>query len=163
MYDIKIIGDSVLRRKASSFTKFDNNLARIANDMIETMHERDGIGLAAPQVGLSKRLIVIDTFPVDKTSTPMIFVNPEILESWGEITMEEGCLSIPGVNEQVTRPEGILLKYQDIEGIEKTEKHDGWTARVIQHEIDHLNGILFIDYLSPLKQKLATSKLSALI
>jgi peptide deformylase len=163
MYDVKILGDDVLRKHAARIAEFDDRIAKTAEEMIETMHENDGIGLAAPQVGLSQRLIVIDISPIDKAAVPMVFINPEIVDSQGEITMDEGCLSVPGVTEAVTRPEEIMLKYQDIKGNEKNEKFEGWNARVIQHEIDHLNGILFIDYLSPLKRKLATSKLSALI
>ncbi len=140
--------------------KIDEKLKQLSNEMIETMHEFDGIGLAAPQVGMLIRLLVTDVSPLDKNYGAMIFVNPTILESWGESSEEEGCLSIPGIRENVVRTEEILLKYQTIKGEEKTEKYEGWMARVIQHEIDHLNGILFIDYLSPLKQKLVLNQFS---
>jgi peptide deformylase len=122
--------------------------------MINIMHDSDGIGLAAPQVGISKRLLVTDISPIDKEFGAMIFVNPVILKSSGEVSLEEGCLSIPGIREEVIRPEEILLKYQTIEGEEKVEAYSGWMARVLQHEIDHLDGVLFIDHLSPIKQKL---------
>ena len=158
MYDIKIIGDNVLRKKAFRVTEFDNDLLNLSKDMIETMHNNNGIGLAAPQINILKRIIVVDISPVEKDYEAMAFINPEILESWGSIIFEEGCLSVPGVNEDVERPEKILLKYQTVTGENKTEEFDGWMARVLQHEIDHLNGILFIDYLSPLKQKLALNK-----
>lgn len=158
--DIKIIGDEVLRRVADEVTVFDDQLDQTANEMIETMHKFDGIGLAAPQVGISQRLLVIDVSPLEKNADAMVFVNPVILESWGEKNIEEGCLSIPGVREEINRPEEILLQYYTTEGESKTEKFNGWPARVIQHEIDHLNGVLFTDYLSPVKQKLALSQLS---
>jgi peptide deformylase len=163
MYDVKIIGDEVLRKQALPVAEFDERLARIADGMLETMHSKDGIGLAAPQVGISQRLIVVDISPIDKSAEAMVFVNPEIVTSSGEICMEEGCLSVPGVNEEVTRSEEIELKYYTLSGDEKTAVFNGWMARVIQHEIDHLNGILFIDYLSPLKRKLVSSKLSVLM
>lgn len=163
MYDVRLIGDSVLRKPAGRVIRFDERIAGIADEMVETMHEKDGIGLAAPQVGISLRLIVVDITPIDRNAHPRVFVNPEILETWGEISMEEGCLSIPGVTEEVSRPEGVVLKYQEITGEEKEERFEGWDARVIQHEIDHLNGILFVDYLSPLKRKLVKNKLNALI
>lgn len=160
MLNIRIIGDQVLREDAEEVTEFDEKLKRLTEEMIEIMHASDGIGLAAPQVGLSKRLLVTDITPVEKESEPMVFINPVILESTGEIVLEEGCLSIPGIREEVTRPEEILLKYQTVEGIEKSEKFTGWMARVLQHEIDHLDGVLFIDHLSPLKQKVILNNFS---
>ena len=163
MYDVRIIGDDVLRKQALPVTEFDELLARIAEGMLETMHIKDGIGLAAPQVGISQRLIVVDISPIEKSAEAMIFVNPEIVGSWGEVVLEEGCLSIPGINEEVTRPEEIGLKYYTLDGKEKTVEYNGWMARVVQHEVDHLNGILFVDYLSTLKRKLVASKLSVLV
>ena len=160
MIKIRIIGDEVLRNIASTIEEFDDRLIHLSQEMIDIMHDFDGIGLAAPQVGISKRMLVTDVSPVEKESEPMVFVNPEIMESTGECTLEEGCLSIPGVREDVTRPEEILLKYQTVEGEYKTEKFDGWMARVLQHEIDHLDGLLFVDYLSPIKQKLVANQIS---
>lgn len=160
MLTIKIIGDEVLRQKAETVTEFDDELKKLADEMIQVMYESDGIGLAAPQVGISKRLLVIDISEINSEFGPMTFVNPEIVENTGEITMEEGCLSIPGVRESVTRPAEIVLKYQDVEGNEKTERFNDWMSRVLQHEIDHLEGVLFTDYLSPVKRKLALSDLS---
>ena len=161
MLSIKIIGEDVLRQKAETITEFDEGLKKLADEMMQVMYESDGIGLAAPQVGISKRLLVIDISEINSEFGPMTFVNPEIIESTGEINMEEGCLSIPGVRESVTRPAEIILKYQDVEGNEKTEKFNDWMSRVLQHEIDHLEGILFTDYLSPVKQKLALADFSA--
>jgi len=157
---IKIIGDEVLRRNAKEVTTFDDDLVRLSEEMINTMHEADGIGLAAPQVGISIQMLVTDVSPLEKEYGKMAFVNPAILETWGETSIEEGCLSIPGVREDVIRPEEILVKYQTVTGEEKTEKYDGWMARVLQHEIDHLNGVLFTDHLSPVKQKLVLNQFS---
>ena len=161
MLNIRIIGDEVLRREADKVDQFDQNLQRLADEMVETMHISDGIGLAAPQVGVSKRLLVTDISPVEKKNEPRVFVNPEIVESSGEVSLEEGCLSIPGVREEIIRPETIVLAYQDLSGQKITETFDGWMSRVLQHEIDHLNGILFTDYLSPVKQKLLLADIHA--
>lgn len=159
MYRIRIVGDDVLRRVAKDVSRFDEGLKSMAAEMLNLMVAADGIGLAAPQVGISKRLIVTDISKVNNKFGAMVFVNPVILELKGEIKMEEGCLSVPGVREDVLRPEKILLKYQTLEGEQKTEEFDDLMARVIQHEIDHLDGVLFIDYLSPLKQKLVLKNL----
>ena len=161
MLGIRIIGDEVLRQVAEDVTVFDADLENLAQEMIETMHESDGIGLAAPQVGISKQLLVTDISSIDSQAEPRIFVNPRIIEQNGDVTMEEGCLSIPNVREDVTRPETIVLKYQTVKGEEKTETFDGWLSRVLQHEIDHLQGVLFTDYLSPVKQKLLLADLHA--
>ena len=157
---IRIIGDDILRQTATEVEEFDEKLVRLSEEMIEFMHDSDGIGLAAPQVGLSKRILVTDVSPLEKEARPMVFVNPVILESVGECTLEEGCLSIPEVREDVTRPEEIILKYNTPTGELKTERFSGWMSRVLQHEIDHLNGILFVDYLSPIKKKLISSRFS---
>ena len=152
------MGDNVLRKQAEDVKVFDEKLKNIATEMIDVMHNSDGIGLAAPQVGLSIRLLVTDVSPVEKGYPAQAFVNPVILEKWGDCTLEEGCLSIPGIREEVNRPEEILLKYQTIEGEDKTEKFGGWMSRVLQHEIDHLDGVLFVDHLSPVKQKLVLNQ-----
>ena len=154
MMKIRIIGDEVLRQVAAEITEFDDNLARLGKDMIDTMHESDGIGLAAPQVGISKRILVTDISPLDEKAGPRVFVNPVVMEASGECQLEEGCLSIPDVRENVSRPEKILLKYHSLTGETESETFDGWMARVLQHEIDHLNGVLFVDYLSPIKKKI---------
>jgi len=158
---IRIIGDEILRQPTSDVEEFDDNLVRFGEEMIDFMHDLDGIGLAAPQVGISKRILVTDISPIEKDTEPMVFVNPVILESIGECTLEEGCLSVPEVREDVTRPEEILLKYYTPTGELKTENFYGWMSRVLQHEIDHLNGILFVDYLSPIKKKLVASRFSS--
>jgi peptide deformylase len=157
---IRIIGDELLRQTASDVEEFDDSIVNLCEEMIDFMHDSDGIGLAAPQIGISKRILVTDISPVEKDTEPMAFVNPVILESEGECTLEEGCLSIPEVREDVTRPEEILLKYHTPTGELKTENFSGWMSRVLQHEIDHLNGILFVDYLSPVKKKLVAGRFS---
>jgi peptide deformylase len=158
MMKIRIIGDDVLRECATEVDEFDEKLVQLGEEMIDFMQESDGIGLAAPQVGISKRILVTDTSPMEDGEEPRVFVNPTILESEGECTLEEGCLSIPDVREDVTRPEEILLKYSTTTGEQRTEKFSGWMSRVLQHEIDHLDGILFVDYLSPIKKKLISGR-----
>jgi len=160
MLKLRYIGDEILRQPATDVDSFDSDLEGLVGDMMQLMHESDGIGLAAPQVGISKRLLVVDISSMEEESQPAAFINPVIIESSGESTLEEGCLSIPGVRENVTRPEKIILKYQTPSGEKMSEPFDGWMARVLQHEIDHLNGILFIDHLSPIKQKLVLNSLS---
>jgi peptide deformylase len=157
---IRIIGDDILREVATEVDEFDDKLVMLGEEMIQFMHDSDGIGLAAPQIGISKRILVTDISPIEEDAKPQVFVNPTIIESMGECTLEEGCLSIPEVREDVTRPEEILLKYSTTSGEEKTEKFSGWMARVLQHEIDHLDGVLFVDYLSPIKKKLIAGRFS---
>jgi peptide deformylase len=154
MMKIKIIGEDILRQMAEEVTEFDESLAHLGEEMMETMHTADGIGLAAPQVGISRRLIVTDISPLEEQAKPRVFVNPVLMETSGECQLEEGCLSIPDVREVVSRPERILLRYQTVGGETETEEFEGWMSRVLQHEIDHLNGVLFVDYLSPVKKKL---------
>ena len=128
---------------------------------------RSGVGLAAPQIGKGIRLFVIDAEPMDEETlagTKMVFVNPVIVEETGTPwPYEEGCLSLPGIREEVKRPEQITLKYQDENGTEFTRKFEGLLARVIQHEYDHIEGKLFIDYLSPFRKRLIQSKLADIL
>lgn len=156
MFKLRFIGDPILRRETQKVDRFDESLSLFINNMIKTMHKEEGIGLAAPQIGHSKKILVIDVsgFEDEEFNEPMAFINPEIKNSWGESIIEEGCLSIPNVREDVTRPSGVKVHYQDETGEEFTEEFEGWMARVLQHEIDHLNGILFLDLISPLKRKL---------
>ena len=127
--------------------------------MIDTMYMDNGIGLAAPQVGISKKIIVVDPTFGDDENSLRDMINPEIIETEKECELEEGCLSIPGVFEMVTRPEKITVKYHDVDGEEHRLEADGLLARVIQHEIDHLEGILFIDRLSTVKRNLLSKTL----
>lgn len=158
MQRLRYIGDSVLRRETAEVNDFDDSLKKFVKDMIKTMHREEGIGLAAPQIGHSKKVLVVDVSGLEEGEKPQAFINPVVTESWGESVVEEGCLSIPDVREEVTRPEGVEVKYQDENGQLHQDRFDGWKARVLQHEIDHLNGVLFVDLISPIKRKLLTEK-----
>ncbi len=156
---IRIYGDPVLRKKAEPVEEFDAELREFAERMVEAMFDNFGIGLAAPQVGVSKRIIVIDKSFGEAENDFMVLFNPEILETWGETTMQEGCLSVPGVYEDLTRPERILARYRDVDGAMLKIDADGLLARAIQHEIDHLNGVLFVDRLGTVKRQLLAKTL----
>ena len=146
--DIKIYGDPVLRKVAEPVDEVTEELSELADDMLETMYEAPGIGLAAPQVGKSIRLIVVDVSKEDEDPAPFVLFNPEIIPESEPVVMEEGCLSVPGVYAEVIRPEIITVKALDEDGKSITlEKIDGILSRCIQHEIDHLNGKLFVDKL----------------
>ena len=140
------LGDEALRTPANRIVKVDDSIRKLAKDMLITMYSSKGIGLAAPQVGIQKRLLVIDLNFEDPNSPPMVFINPEIISSSATLdTYEEGCLSIPGVYLNVLRPSSIKLSYRDEMGRPKKMNADGLMARCIQHEIDHLNGVCFVD------------------
>ncbi len=147
---INIYGDEILRQKAKKVTKVDDKLLSFIEDMFETMKKSDGIGLAATQVGKRIQILVADISEIEgyEHIKPMVVINPKILLSEGESSMEEGCLSLPGLRVNVKRPEKIRLRYNDIDMKEHIEDYEGLAARVLQHEIDHLNGKLIIDYLS---------------
>jgi peptide deformylase len=144
---VRKYGDPVLRKRATPVTAITPEIRRIVDDMIETMYDEVGIGLAAPQVGISLRLMVVGN---EKTSGARAIVNPVITETAGEVTAEEGCLSLPGIFAQVTRAESVTLEGQDLEGQPVSIKARGLAARVFQHEMDHLDGVLFIDRLDPM-------------
>ena len=150
--------DPRLRTVAKPVTQFDAALSKLVGDMIETMYEADGVGLAATQVDVHKRLLVIDVS--EERNAPMVFANPEITVL-DQCTREvkEGCLSVPGFYEPVTRPEHVLVRAQDQYGKAFELQPDGLLAVCIQHEIDHLNGKLFVDYISALKRQRIRSKL----
>ena len=151
----------VLRQKSSIVEKVDADLQKLMDDMLETMYAAPGIGLAAIQVGVPKRVIVLDISPKDKPKNPMYFINPEIIDkSKNNSTYEEGCLSVPGQFAEIDRPDKCHIKYLDYYGQPKEIKAEGMLATCIQHEIDHLEGILFIDYLSKLKKSMIIKKLS---
>lgn len=162
--DIRIYGDPVLRLKAEPVEDFNDELKTTVEQMFETMFDADGIGLAAPQVGISRNFLVIGV-PLDEGEEPerFFFANPEIVETRDESSFEEGCLSVPDIRADVVRPEWIKLKYQDLEGQEKILETDGLLARVLQHEIDHLNGILFVDRLTPARKILLKNDLQILV
>lgn len=148
-------GHPVLRQKAEPVTQ-DDDIRGLVEDMYETMRNAQGIGLAANQVGVPKRIIVIDLsdFEAYKDMQPVILINPEIVDQTGEWEMEEGCLSIPVVRDTVSRSEYVHVRYKDIDFENREIKTDGILGRVILHEIDHLNGVLFLDHLSPGRRKI---------
>lgn len=158
MYKVRYIGDPVLRQKTEQVTTFDKKFQAFLEDMTEVMYREDGIGLAAPQIGVLKKVVVLDVGELEQGEQLRIFVNPVIHEGSGESVVEEGCLSIPGVREEVTRPDTIRISYQNETGAQFEHEFDGWLARVLQHEIDHLNGVLFVDHLSPLKRQMLINK-----
>ena len=150
-----------LRQKSKLVDKVDDSIRELMDDMVETMYNAPGIGLAAIQVGVPKRVIVIDLSRDGEEKSPMYFVNPEIVSSSNnDATYEEGCLSVPGQFAEIDRPDKCHLKFLDYNGNKKELKAEGLLATCIQHEIDHLEGILFIDYLSKLKKTMIIKKLS---
>ena len=152
--------DPILREKSSPLEKVDNELRKLMDDMLETMYSAPGIGLAAVQVGILKRLIVIDISKEDEKKNPKFFVNPEIIyQSNKTSTYEEGCLSLPGFYAEVERPTECHINYLDYNGKRKKLEADGLLATCIQHEVDHLNGVLFIDHISKLKRDMIIKKL----
>lgn len=144
-------GNPILRKTCNSVTDF-SKLVDSIDDMFDTMYEEEGIGLAANQVGIDINLFVIDISHTDDSEFPRIFINGKITSSDGESIFSEGCLSIPQVSLEVTRPERIIFKYQDVEEKWREEEFDGLLARAIQHEIDHLNGVLIIDLVSEMQR-----------
>ena len=153
--------NKILRQKSLKVEKVDEDLQRLMNDMVETMYAAPGIGLAAVQIGVPKRVIVMDLSKEKEKKNPMYFVNPEIV--WKSDTYssyEEGCLSIPNQFANVERPDKCHIKFLDCDGNQKEMETDGLLSTCIQHEIDHLNGVLFIDYLSKLKKDIIIKKVS---
>jgi len=145
-YDIHKLGDAVLRTPARRIGKVDDAVRELARDMLVSMYAARGIGLAAPQIGVHQQLLVIDLGLEDPASPPLVLINPEITAVGGSIcTYEEGCLSIPGVYLDVVRPSVVEVSFRDAMGRPKRMKADGLMARCIQHELDHLNGVLFVD------------------
>jgi len=150
-----------LKKVAKAVPDLSDDLRSLADDMLETMYDAPGIGLAAPQLGILTRLIVLDCIKEEgATPRPMAMFNPEILASSDTLsTYEEGCLSIPEQYAEVTRPAEVTVRWIDRDGNENTRDFDGLWATCVQHEIDHLNGKLFIDYLKPLKRQMITRKM----
>jgi len=153
--------NNLLRAKSLKVKKVDKDLQQLMDDMLETMYAAPGIGLAAIQVGVPKRVIVLDLAPKETPKNPIYFVNPEIInKSQNYSAYEEGCLSVPGQFAEIARPDKCHIKYLDYYGNPQEIKAEGMLATCIQHEIDHLEGILFIDYLSKLKKSMIVKKLS---
>ena len=158
--NILIEPDPILRKKSQSLEKVDDELRKLMDDMLETMYAAPGIGLAAVQIGILKRLIVIDISKDDKKKEPLFFINPKITFQSEETSVyEEGCLSLPGHFAEIERPAECHVSYADYNGKNQELKASGLLATCIQHEIDHLNGVLFIDYLSKLKKDMIIKKL----
>ena len=153
--------NKILRQKSLSVEMVDKDLQNLMDDMLETMYAAPGIGLAAIQVGIPKRVIVLDIAQKEGTKEPIFLVNPEIIQkSKNNLTYEEGCLSVPGQFAEIDRPDKCHIKYLDYHGEKKEIKAEGMLSTCIQHEMDHLEGILFIDYLSKLKKTMIIKKLS---
>ena len=153
--------NKILRQKSLPVDVVDGDLQQLMNDMVETMYAAPGIGLAAIQVGIPKRVIVLDISQKEGIKKPMYFVNPEIIEKSKNLsTYEEGCLSVPGQFAEIDRPQSCHIKYLDYDGQPKELRARGMLATCIQHEMDHLEGVLFIDYLSKLKKTMIIKKLS---
>jgi peptide deformylase len=151
--------DKVLLREAEPICTIDRKIVKLADDMAETMYNAPGIGLAANQVGVPQRVIVVDCSRRDPDSQLIVLVNPEIIAAEGLVTMEEGCLSVPDYQAEVTRYERVKVRGLDLQGSTVELDADGLLAVVLQHEIDHLNGRLFIDHLSRLKRELCKKRL----
>ena len=163
IYPIVKFGDPVLEKKASPITVFDEELQKLVDDMFESMYAAHGVGLAAPQIGISKRLAVIDTTFKEDPEAKLVLVNPEIICTEGKHTQNEGCLSIPEFRESVTRPRTVTIRAQDVKGnfFEKTGEE--LLARAFLHETDHLNGKLYISHISALKRDLMKRKIRKLM
>ena len=157
---ILIEPDPILRKKCEPLEKVDKETKKLMDDMLETMYAAPGIGLAAIQVGILKRLVVIDISKAEEKKNPIFLINPQIIHKSKKTSVyEEGCLSLPGQFAEIERPAECTLKYVDYNGREKELKAEGLLATCVQHEVDHLNGILFIDYLSKLKKDMIIKKL----
>lgn len=162
---IYVYGQPILREKCENIDETYPNFTTLIDNMFETMYEAEGIGLAAPQVGLNIRLFIVDLEPLSEDEPKYkgfkkVFVNPQIIEQKGDnVKYEEGCLSIPGINEQVERPSTIIIKYQDENFVEHEEEFSDFFARCIQHEYDHIEGVLFVDKISPIRKQMIKKKL----
>jgi len=150
---LHLLGSPVLRERSAEVSAIDDEVRQFVDDLFETMYAAKGVGLAANQVGVARRVAVVET-----EDEKLVLINPVILEAEGRDTAEEGCLSIPKVYADVTRPEKVVLEATDREGNRYTKTLDGLAARAVQHEIDHLDGILFVDHLGLLKRKRILSK-----
>jgi len=146
--EILVYPDPFLARKAAPVAEVDNRIQVLIRDMFQTMYGAEGIGLAAPQVGVGKRVVVLDVSPVDETIAPLALVNPEIVSRKGSVTAVEGCLSVPGIQGEVCRAETVEVHGMDEQGNPLRIRAAGILSRALQHEIDHLDGVLFIDRLS---------------
>lgn len=164
IFPIVLYGDPVLKKKAKEVAHGDESVKEFVDNLFETMYAAQGVGLASPQVGISLRVFIVDSTPMEDNEEEALkqaFINPEmILEEGDEWPFEEGCLSIPGVREDVMRKSKIRIKYFDENWEQHEEDFDGIRARIIQHEYDHIEGILFTDYISSFKKRLLKGKLT---
>lgn len=153
-YPIRVFGDPVLRQTAREIETIDGTLVSLVESMVETMYAAPGVGLAAPQIGIAKRLFVYDAGDGPKTA-----INPEIVESKGTWVYDEGCLSVPGLSFEIERPDTVTFQARDLDGNEIVFETDEFLSRVLQHEMDHLNGVLLLDHLSDAQRKEAFRQL----
>src|SRR4051812_43388579 len=160
--EILIWPDPLLKKSAARVTAVDADIRALVADLFETMYAAEGVGLAAPQVGVLKNVIVLDTRPRQPESKPLAMINPEIIALEGETTYNEGCLSIPGEAEDVDRAAVITVKFLDVDGREQTLRCDELLAIAVQHETDHLNGTVFVDHVSTLKRELIRKRMKRL-
>ena len=163
IYPIVVYGDPVLETSAATVTEFNDDLKKLVEDMFESMYAAHGVGLAAPQIGISKRITVIDVTFKEDPDAKLVLINPEVIAREGKQTGQEGCLSLPEFRENVTRPNIVTVRAQDLEGNWFEKTGDDLLARAFVHEIDHLNGRLFISHVSALKRDLIRRKIKKLV
>jgi len=160
--DILIWPHPTLKKKAQPVTRVDDSIRALVKDMFESMYAADGVGLAAPQVGVLKRIIVLDTTPRQPEAKPVAMINPEILSAEGTTVYNEGCLSVPGESEEVERAAKVKVRFVDPAGEAQVLEAEGLLAIAIQHETDHLNGVMFVDHVSVLKRELIRKRMKRL-
>ena len=157
---ILLYPDPLLLMRSAKINIFDKNLVKLSKDLIDTMYDADGVGLAAPQIGINKRIFVMDCSSENEEKDCRVVINPEIEHASEELgSYKEGCLSIPGITEEISRPKVIKVLYQDINGVLERNTYDDLWSTCFQHELDHLNGKLFIDHLRPMKKILVKNKM----
>ena len=157
---ILLYPDPLLLMRSAKINVFDENLVSLSKDLIDTMYEADGVGLAAPQIGINKRIFVMDCSSENEEKDCRVVINPEIEHASEELgSYKEGCLSIPGITEEISRPKVIKVLYQDVNGVLQRDTYDDLWSICFQHELDHLNGKLFIDHLRPMKKILVKNKM----
>ena len=157
---ILLYPDPLLLMRSARINIFDKNLVNLSKDLIDTMYDADGVGLAAPQIGINKRIFVMDCSSENEEKDCRVVINPEIEHASEELgSYKEGCLSIPGITEEISRPKVIKVLYQDLNGVLQRDTYDDLWSICFQHELDHLNGKLFIDHLRPMKKILVKNKM----
>ncbi|HME33323.1 MAG TPA: peptide deformylase [Terriglobales bacterium] len=163
IYPIVKFGDPVLEKPAAPITVFDGELRKLVEDMFESMYAAHGVGLAAPQIGIAKRIAVIDVTFKEDPAAPIVLINPEIIHTEGRLTSNEGCLSLPEFREKVTRPRKVTARAQNLEGKRFEVSGEDLLARALVHETDHLNGKLYINHISALKRDMMKRKIRKLM